>query len=139
MHGPLPDLSRNLKLHKVHAAGNAFTGPIKLERLPVGGMLAKLNVFGNKLTGTLPNFSLLPTLVYIDVSENSLSGEVRPAIRSRQRPRLVLGCKTRPRAPQVPTLAPDMELFQARNSGLAGAIPHFGNRHKVHKPNFRNP
>ena len=74
--GPLPEeFSRLINLKSLSVSGNAFEGtiPYWINNLP---SLETLLAANNKLQGPLPTLANFKRMTYVDLSENSLSGEI---------------------------------------------------------------
>lgn len=73
--GPLPPLRNMTNLKEVILDGNRFTGQLPST---IPDSLEKLELAGNKLTGTIPNMQTVSTVAsalrVLDVSENDLVG-----------------------------------------------------------------
>jgi Leucine-rich repeat (LRR) protein len=72
---PLPDLSTLTKLTTLNLAYSSLSGPINPALFPLN--LQYLYLFGNQLTGQIPNFSILTNLQYLGLSDNNqLTGPI---------------------------------------------------------------
>ena len=80
--GTLPDLSSYTRLREIDLASNSFSGEIgdlggSSGNLGVFGSLYTLDVSGNSLTGEIPVSSKLPgSLQYLQLNDNDLTGSV---------------------------------------------------------------
>ncbi|KAK1285184.1 putative LRR receptor-like serine/threonine-protein kinase [Acorus calamus] len=79
LQGQVPDLSRIPELGYIDLSWNQLTGPIPQNKL--SDNITTIDLSNNKLTGTIPvNFSGLPLLQQLSLSNNSLDGTISSSV-----------------------------------------------------------
>lgn len=110
-------------LEELFLDGNRFSGPIPSSP-PLLRSLQRLEIQMNNLSGGLPELGSMPGLLYLDASDNLLSGELPPSlppslVQLSLRNNLLRG----PLAGDLVEALPNLQVLDLSNNRISGELP----------------